>query len=29
VANATLSAGKRLCGPFRWNDRPGFTCFQN
>jgi 2-keto-3-deoxy-L-rhamnonate aldolase RhmA len=29
VANATLGAGKRLCGPFRWNDRPGFTCFQD
>ena len=29
VHNATLSAGKRLCGPFRWIDRPGFTCFQN
>jgi len=29
VGNATLKAGKRLCGPFRWADRPGFTCFQN
>jgi 4-hydroxy-2-oxoheptanedioate aldolase len=29
VHNATLNAGKRLCGPFRWADRPGFTCFQN
>jgi 4-hydroxy-2-oxoheptanedioate aldolase len=29
VHNATLNAGKRLCGPFRWIDRPGFTCFQN
>ena len=29
VHNATLSAGKRLCGPFRWIDRPDFTCFQN
>jgi 2-keto-3-deoxy-L-rhamnonate aldolase RhmA len=29
VGDATLKAGKRLCGPFRWIDRPGFTCFQN
>ena len=29
VYDATLKAGKRLCGPFRWVDRPGFTCFQN
>jgi 2-keto-3-deoxy-L-rhamnonate aldolase RhmA len=29
VHDATLGAGKRLCGPFRWIDRPGFTCFQN
>ncbi len=29
VHDATLKAGKRLCGPFRWLDRPGFTCFQN
>ena len=29
VHDATLNAGKRLCGPFRWVDRPGFTCFQN
>jgi 2-keto-3-deoxy-L-rhamnonate aldolase RhmA len=29
VGDATLKAGKRLCGPFRWADRPGFTCFQN
>jgi 4-hydroxy-2-oxoheptanedioate aldolase len=29
VHDATLKAGKRLCGPFRWADRPGFTCFQN
>ena len=29
VHDATLNAGKRLCGPFRWIDRPGFTCFQN
>jgi 2-keto-3-deoxy-L-rhamnonate aldolase RhmA len=29
VHDATLAAGKRLCGPFRWIDRPGFTCFQD
>jgi 2-keto-3-deoxy-L-rhamnonate aldolase RhmA len=29
VHDATLKAGKRLCGPFRWVDRPGFSCFQN
>jgi 4-hydroxy-2-oxoheptanedioate aldolase len=29
IHDATLTAGKRLCGPFRWIDRPGFTCFQN
>ena len=29
VHDATIGAGKRLCGPFRWIDRPGFTCFQN
>jgi 4-hydroxy-2-oxoheptanedioate aldolase len=29
VHDATLNAGKRLCGPFRWNNRPGFTCFQD
>jgi 2-keto-3-deoxy-L-rhamnonate aldolase RhmA len=29
VGDATLNAGKRLCGPFRWRDRPGFTCFQD
>jgi hypothetical protein len=23
------SAGKRLCGPFAWRDRPDFTSFQN
>ena len=27
--DAALSAGKRLCGPFAWLDRPDFTCFQN
>jgi 2-keto-3-deoxy-L-rhamnonate aldolase RhmA len=29
VHDAALSAGKRLCGPFAWRDRPDFTCFQN
>jgi 2-keto-3-deoxy-L-rhamnonate aldolase RhmA len=28
VHDAALSAGKRLCGPFAWRDRPDFTCFQ-
>lgn len=29
VHDAAISAGKRLCGPFSWRDRPDFTCFQN
>jgi 2-keto-3-deoxy-L-rhamnonate aldolase RhmA len=29
VHDAALDAGKRLCGPFAWRDRPDFTCFQN
>jgi 2-keto-3-deoxy-L-rhamnonate aldolase RhmA len=29
VHDAAISAGKRLCGPFTWRDRPDFTCFQN
>ncbi len=29
VRNAAIGAGKRLCGPFRWVDRPDFTCFQD
>jgi 2-keto-3-deoxy-L-rhamnonate aldolase RhmA len=29
VHDAALAAGKRLCGPFLWRDRPDFTCFQN
>ena len=29
AADAALAAGKRLCGPFAWRDRPDFTCFQN
>ena len=28
VHDATISAGKRLCGPFAWRDRADFTCFQ-
>ena len=28
VHDATMKAGKRLCGPFAWKDRPDFTCFQ-
>ena len=28
VHDATMEAGKRLCGPFAWRDRPDFTCFQ-
>jgi 2-keto-3-deoxy-L-rhamnonate aldolase RhmA len=28
VHDAALNAGKRLCGPFSWRDRPDFTCFQ-
>ena len=29
VHDAALAAGKRLCGPFAWRDRPDFTCYQN
>src|SRR5436190_24173202 len=29
VHDAALNAGKKLCGPFAWRDRPDFTCFQN
>ena len=29
VHDAALGAGKRLCGPFAWRDRPDFTCFQD
>ena len=29
VHDAALGAGKRLCGPFAWRDRPDFSCFQN
>ena len=28
VHDATIKAGKRLCGPMAWRDRPDFTCFQ-
>ena len=28
VHDATMKAGKKLCGPFAWKDRPDFTCFQ-
>jgi 4-hydroxy-2-oxoheptanedioate aldolase len=29
VHDAALGAGKRLCGPFAWRDRPDFSCFQS
>jgi 2-keto-3-deoxy-L-rhamnonate aldolase RhmA len=28
VHDAAIEAGKRLCGPLSWRDRPDFTCFQ-
>src|SRR5258705_4894308 len=28
VHDATIKAGKKLCGTFAWKDRPDFTCFQ-
>lgn len=28
VHDAAIGAGKRLCGPMIWVDRPDFTCFQ-
>jgi 2-keto-3-deoxy-L-rhamnonate aldolase RhmA len=28
VHDATIKAGKKLCGPLAWRDRPDFTCFQ-
>src|SRR5690606_8678347 len=28
IAAAAREAGIHLCGPLRWADRPGFTCFQ-
>jgi len=29
VHDAALAAGKKLCAPFAWRDRPDFSCFQN
>jgi 2-keto-3-deoxy-L-rhamnonate aldolase RhmA len=29
VHDGAIKAGKRLCGPWAWRDRPDFTCFQN
>jgi 2-keto-3-deoxy-L-rhamnonate aldolase RhmA len=28
VHDAAIKAGKKLCGPFAWKDRPDFTSFQ-
>jgi len=28
VHDAAIKAGKRLCGPLAWRDRPDFSCFQ-
>jgi 2-keto-3-deoxy-L-rhamnonate aldolase RhmA len=28
VHDAAIKAGKKLCGPFAWKDRPDFSCFQ-
>jgi 2-keto-3-deoxy-L-rhamnonate aldolase RhmA len=28
VHDAAIKAGKKLCGPWAWKDRPDFTCFQ-
>jgi hypothetical protein len=28
IHDATLAAGKKLGGPFTWNDRKGYTFFQ-
>ncbi len=28
IHDAAIKAGKKLCGPFAWKDRPDFTCFQ-
>lgn len=28
VHDATIAAGKRLCGPLQWRERADFTCFQ-
>jgi 2-keto-3-deoxy-L-rhamnonate aldolase RhmA len=28
VHDAAIKAGKKLCGPWAWRERPDFTCFQ-
>ena len=28
VHDAAIAAGKKVCGPLAWRDRPDFTCFQ-
>ncbi len=28
VHDAAIKAGKKLCGPLAWRERPDFTCFQ-
>lgn len=28
IETAAKEAGVRLCGPLRWRERPGYTCFQ-
>jgi 2-keto-3-deoxy-L-rhamnonate aldolase RhmA len=28
VHDGAIKAGKKLCGPFAWKNRPDFTCFQ-
>jgi 2-keto-3-deoxy-L-rhamnonate aldolase RhmA len=28
VHDAAIKAGVKLCCPWAWKDRPGFTCFQ-
>jgi 2-keto-3-deoxy-L-rhamnonate aldolase RhmA len=28
VHDAVIKAGKKLCGPLAWKDRPDFSCFQ-
>lgn len=28
IHDAAVAAGVKLCGPLRWRDRAGFTCFQ-
>jgi 2-keto-3-deoxy-L-rhamnonate aldolase RhmA len=29
VHDAAINAGKKVCGPFAWRERPDFSCFQN